>query len=42
VVPLEFSELMGSSDAKRVKQMTQAMMKMKKLDLAQLKAAYDA
>jgi predicted 3-demethylubiquinone-9 3-methyltransferase (glyoxalase superfamily) len=42
VVPLEFSELMASSDAKRVKQMTQAMMTMKKLDLAALKAAYDA
>jgi len=42
VVPLEFTELMASSDAKRVKRMTQAMMKMKKLDLAQLKAAYDA
>jgi predicted 3-demethylubiquinone-9 3-methyltransferase (glyoxalase superfamily) len=43
VVPLEFTELMvASSDAKRVKQMTQAMMTMKKLDLAALKAAYDA
>ena len=42
VVPLEFSELMGSSDARRVKQMTAAMMTMKKLDLAKLKAAYDA
>jgi len=42
VVPLEFSELMGSSDAKRVKQMTEAMMTMKKLDLAKLKAAYNA
>jgi predicted 3-demethylubiquinone-9 3-methyltransferase (glyoxalase superfamily) len=42
VVPLEFSELMGSSDAKRVKQMTQAMMTMKKLDLAKLTAAYNA
>jgi predicted 3-demethylubiquinone-9 3-methyltransferase (glyoxalase superfamily) len=42
VVPLEFTELMARSDAKRVKRMTQAMMKMKKLDLAQLKAAYDA
>ena len=42
VAPLEFSELMGSSDAKRVKQMTEAMMTMKKLDLAKLKAAYNA
>ena len=42
VVPLEFTELMASLDAKRVKRMTQAMIKMKKLDLAQLKAAYDA
>lgn len=42
VVPLEFTELMASSDAKRVRRMTQAMMKMKKLDLAALKAAYDA
>lgn len=42
VVPLEFTEPMASSDAKRVKQMTQAMMTMKKLDLGQLKAAYDA
>jgi predicted 3-demethylubiquinone-9 3-methyltransferase (glyoxalase superfamily) len=42
VVPLEFTELMRSSDARRVRQMTEAMMKMKKLDLARLKAAYDA
>ena len=42
VVPLEFADLMRSNDARRVKQMTEAMMRMKKLDLAALKAAYDA
>lgn len=42
VVPLEFADLMRSSDARRVKQMTEAMMTMKKLDLAALKAAYSA
>ena len=42
VVPLEFTDLMRSGDARRVRQMTEAMMTMKKLDLARLKAAYDA
>ncbi len=42
VVPIEFTDLMRSSDVRRVKQMTEAMMTMKKLDLAALKAAYDA
>jgi len=42
VVPLEFADLMRSSDVRRVRQMTEAMMTMKKLDLAVLKAAYDA
>jgi predicted 3-demethylubiquinone-9 3-methyltransferase (glyoxalase superfamily) len=41
VVPLELSERMASADARRVKQMTQAMMTMKKLDIAALVAAYD-
>jgi len=41
VVPLEFADLMRSNDARRVKQMTEAMMTMKKLDIAALKAAYD-
>jgi len=40
VVPLPLTELMASSDAPRVKRMTEAMFKMKKLDIAALEKAY--
>jgi predicted 3-demethylubiquinone-9 3-methyltransferase (glyoxalase superfamily) len=40
VVPLPLTELMASSDAPRVKRMTEAMFKMKKLDIATLERAY--
>ena len=42
VVPIALTELMANSDAERVKQMTQAMFKMKKLDIATLVGAYNA
>jgi predicted 3-demethylubiquinone-9 3-methyltransferase (glyoxalase superfamily) len=42
VVPLPLTELMASSDAPRVKRMTEAMFKMKKLDIATLEKAYHA
>ena len=41
VVPLPLTERMASSDATRVKRMTEAMFKMKKLDIATLERAYD-
>lgn len=41
VVPLALTELMASSDAPRVKRMTEAMFKMKKLDIATLEKAYN-
>jgi len=41
VVPLPLTELMASSDAPRVKRMTEAMFKMKKLDIAALKQAFN-
>ena len=41
VVPLQLTELMASSDAPRVKRMTEAMFKMKKLDIATLVGAYN-
>lgn len=41
VVPLPLTELMASSDAPRVKRMTEAMFKMKKLDIATLERAYN-
>jgi predicted 3-demethylubiquinone-9 3-methyltransferase (glyoxalase superfamily) len=40
VVPLPLTERMASSDATRVKRMTEAMFKMKKLDIATLEKAY--
>lgn len=40
VVPLPLTELMASSDAPRVKRMTEAMFKMKKLDIAALEKAF--
>jgi predicted 3-demethylubiquinone-9 3-methyltransferase (glyoxalase superfamily) len=42
VVPLQLTELMASSDAPRVKRMTEAMFKMKKLDIATLEQAYNS
>ena len=42
VVPLELTELMASANAGRVKRMTEAMFKMKKLDIATLVGAYNA
>ena len=41
VVPIELTELMASSEPERVKRMTQAMFKMKKLDIATLVKAYN-
>jgi predicted 3-demethylubiquinone-9 3-methyltransferase (glyoxalase superfamily) len=41
VVPLPLTELMASSDAPRVKRMTEAMFKMKKLDIAALEKAFN-
>ena len=41
VVPLPLTELMASSDAPRVKRMTEAMFKMKKLDIAVLEKAFN-
>ena len=41
VVPLPLTELMASSDAPRVKRMTEAMFKMKKLDIATLEKAFN-
>ncbi len=42
VVPLPLTELMASSDAPRVKRMTEAMFKMKKLDIAALEKAFNS
>ncbi len=41
VVPLQLTELMASTDSPRVKRMTEAMFKMKKLDIATLEKAYN-
>jgi predicted 3-demethylubiquinone-9 3-methyltransferase (glyoxalase superfamily) len=41
VVPLQLTELMASSDAPRVKRMTESMFKMKKLDIATLEKAFN-
>lgn len=41
VVPLPLTELMASSDAPRVKRMTEAMFAMKKLDIATLEKAFN-
>ncbi len=42
IVPAELGELMSKGDPKKGKAMMQALMKMKKLNIAELKAAYDA
>src|ERR1700682_2002548 len=39
---IALTELMASSDAQRVKRMTQAMFKMKKLDISTLERAYNS
>ena len=41
VVPAVMDELLGSSDTARVKRVCDAMLKMVKLDVAKLQAAYD-
>ena len=41
IVPKRFMELMGDEDGKKVKAVVDAMMKMVKLDVAGLEAAYD-
>ena len=41
IVPQEFLELMGSPDREAAGRMFQAMMKMTKLDIVQLKAAFE-
>lgn len=42
IVPVELGQLMSSGDQHKAGAMMQALMKMKKLDIAALKAAYDA
>lgn len=42
VVPVELGELMSKGNPQKANAMMQALMKMKRLDIAQLKAAYDA
>lgn len=42
IVPAVLDEMMKDSDAERSKRVTDAMLKMIKLDIAQLKAAYEA
>lgn len=41
IVPVALGELMSSGDQKKAGAMMQALMKMKKLNIAQLKEAYD-
>jgi predicted 3-demethylubiquinone-9 3-methyltransferase (glyoxalase superfamily) len=41
VVPAEFGEMMASADRSKARRVTQAMLKMRKLDLAALRAAFD-
>jgi predicted 3-demethylubiquinone-9 3-methyltransferase (glyoxalase superfamily) len=42
VVPKQLAEMMSSGDARKGTAMTKAMLKMSKLDIAELKRAYDA
>ena len=42
IVPKEMDEMVRTGDAVRLNQLMQALLKMKKLDLAALRAAYDA
>lgn len=41
VVPTALDELMGSGDEEKVARVTQAFLKMKKFDIAELKKAYE-
>lgn len=41
IIPKQFSEMMAGDDEEKVGRMMQAMFKMKKLDIAELKKAYD-
>jgi predicted 3-demethylubiquinone-9 3-methyltransferase (glyoxalase superfamily) len=41
IVPVEFLDMMSSGDEKRSRRAFDAMMKMRKLDIASLQAAYD-
>lgn len=40
IVPTEFADMMRDPDRARARRVTQAMMKMKKFDIAELRAAY--
>jgi predicted 3-demethylubiquinone-9 3-methyltransferase (glyoxalase superfamily) len=40
IVPTEFADMMRDPDRARARRVTQAMLKMKKLDIAELRAAY--
>jgi len=42
IVPTVLSELLGSKDAKKSKQVMEAMLKMDKLDIKTLKQAYES
>lgn len=42
IVPRELEEMMGGDDPEKVQRMIQAMLQMRKLDIAGLRAAYDA
>ena len=41
IVPRIMDEMMGDKDVERVKRVSNAMLKMVKLDIGKLKAAYD-
>jgi predicted 3-demethylubiquinone-9 3-methyltransferase (glyoxalase superfamily) len=41
IVPTQLQEMMSDSDQTKVKRMGDAMFKMKKIDIAELKKAYD-
>jgi predicted 3-demethylubiquinone-9 3-methyltransferase (glyoxalase superfamily) len=41
VVPTELSEMMSDPDRTKVKRMSDALFKMKRIDIAELKRAYD-
>jgi predicted 3-demethylubiquinone-9 3-methyltransferase (glyoxalase superfamily) len=42
IVPTALMELMGDPDRRKAQRVTQAMLQMKKIDVARLKAAYEA
>jgi predicted 3-demethylubiquinone-9 3-methyltransferase (glyoxalase superfamily) len=41
IVPTQLNEMMNDPDQTKVKRMSDAMFKMKKIDIAELKKAYD-